>query len=187
MSGTAALAHSFALLMGVAASPATDVIEQRRVAALEDRRDMVPMPQSTIVAMPLLREAAAQTLSADVIYLDAKNRETTPKEHTIGELRSWKSLAAGWDGDRAQPPQPASLLDAVKFVKLLSDSAPAEPMLHASGFAGLFWKAVNYYADLEFLGGRIAYFVEKDGGKHKGVVNFDAKEMPAVLKAILPI
>jgi hypothetical protein len=121
------------------------------------------------------------------VFLDGYGRETTPKEHAIGELRRWKFLVAGWDGDQAQAPIPASLQDAITFVRLLADSATAEPMLHATGRAGLFWRENDLYADLEFLGSRrIAYFIERNGDKHKGVVNFDAKEMPAVLEAVLP-
>jgi hypothetical protein len=61
-------------------------------------------------------------------------------------------------------------------------------MLHVNGHAGLFWRDDALYADLEFLGsGRVAYFIEKNGDKHKGVVNFVAKEMPNLFKALLPV
>lgn len=119
--------------------------------------------------------------------LDA-TRATTPQEQLIGELRGWRQLSSQWDGEDAEVPQPQSIDDAVKFARMLGPQADAQPMLHVNGRAGLFWRDDNLYADIEFLGsGRIAYFIEKNGDKHKGMVNFVAKEMPNLFKALLPI
>jgi hypothetical protein len=114
-------------------------------------------------------------------------RDTTAQEHIIGEFRKFKLLAAGWDGEGAVAPVGKSLDEAVRLTRLLRPNVIAEPMLFANGRAGLFWRDNGLYGDLEFLGdGRIAYFIERNGDKHKGVVNFDAKEMPALFKALLP-
>jgi hypothetical protein len=105
----------------------------------------------------------------------------------IGELRSWKLLSSNWDGENAAVPIAESIDEAVAFARLLDADSMAEPMLHANGRAGLYWKDADLYADIEFLGsGRIAYYIECKGDKHKGAVNFDATEMPAVFKAVLP-
>ena len=102
-------------------------------------------------------------------------------------LRRWALLNENWDGEGAGAPIPASLQDAVAFVGLLkTDDAPPEPMLNATGRAGLYWKDAGLYADIEFLGdGRLAYYVERNGDKHKGVLSFDAKYIPTVLSVLL--
>ncbi len=52
-------------------------------------------------------------------------------------------------------------------------------MLLSSGHTALFWNEDNLYADIEFLGdGRIAYFIKKNGDKHKGVLEFKSQKMP---------
>jgi hypothetical protein len=113
-------------------------------------------------------------------------RQTTPAEHVIGELRRWALLAPNWDGEGASAPSVESIREASAFAGLLSDGSVVEPMLHASGRAGLYFRTATLYADIEFLGdGRAAYYVEHAGDKHKGVVNFDSKQMPAVFSALL--
>ena len=78
------------------------------------------------------------------------------------------------------------VVSAAAFAGLLSDGSVVEPMLHASGHAGLYFRTATLYADIEFLGnGRAAYFVECSGDKHKGVVNFDSKQMPPVFSTLL--
>ena len=133
------------------------------------------------------------TLSPDLVPLTGQQigevsvRETSQLEKTVGELRRWLGLAANWDGEEAAAPIAHSLESACDFVRLLPEAiADAEPMLHASGHAGLFWNERNLYADLEFLGGgRIAYFIKHHEDKHKGVLRFDGESVPPVLSALL--
>ena len=123
----------------------------------------------------------------NVVLYDEPDRLTTPREKLIGEVRRWNLLKANWDGEGAAVPVARSLKEAVSFIRLLVevDTLP-EPMLHASGHAGLFWKDDNLYADIKFLGdGRVAYYIERQGDKHKGVLNFDSKKMPAVFPTLL--
>lgn len=116
-------------------------------------------------------------------------RATTEVEKVVGDIREWSLLAADWDGEGALIPNARSLRDASLFVRLLGSGSPTpEPMLHADGNAGLFWNTAGIYADIEFLdGGRIAYFVERRGDKHKGVLSFDSKTLPAVLQTLLVV
>jgi len=59
-------------------------------------------------------------------------------------------------------------------------------MLLASGHVALYKNENGLYADIEFLGdGRIAYFIKRNGDKHKGVLTFDSQKMPAVFSALL--
>lgn len=189
MSGTATLARPLvALLMAGVAPAATEAADARRLVGQDHSAfvDYIGSAKTTALALQDVLSRSATT-SSSLVFQDVFTRETTPKEHAIGELRRWKFILSGWDGDQAQAPIPASLEDAITFVRLLADSATAEPMLHATGRAGLFWRENDLYADLEFLGSRrIAYFIERNGDEHKGVVNFDAKEVPAVLEAVLP-
>lgn len=127
-----------------------------------------------------------QPLQAVVAVAQQESRTTTPAERAIGEFRRWNELAANWDGEGAEAPLQNSLREASAFACLLADARVVDPMLHANGHAGLYFRTAELYADIEFLGdGRAAYYVERNGGKHKGVVNFDSKEMPAVFNTLL--
>lgn len=133
---------------------------------------------------------------SDAAYVDADadaaestvqlERLTTQHEKLIGEIRSWSLLSADWDGEGALAPSAQSIKDAVAFSRLLSDVVIPEPMLLASGHVALYKNESGIYADIEFLGdGRIAYFIKRDGDKHKGVLTFDSQKMPAVFSALL--
>jgi hypothetical protein len=114
-------------------------------------------------------------------------RMTTGVEQIVGEIRSWRLLNSDWDGEGAQQPVAASLKEAEAFARLCPEHRTLpEPMLHASGRAGLYWKTDGLYADLEFLGdGQIAYYIERRGDRHKGQVRFDPEKMPSVFPALL--
>ena len=114
-------------------------------------------------------------------------RPTTTREQLIGEIRSWALLEADWDGEGAAAPIDRCIKGAVSFIRLLPENiALPEPMLHASGNTGLFWGDDGIYADIEFLdNGRIAYYIEQNGDKHKGAINFDSKTLPPVFSALL--
>ena len=116
-------------------------------------------------------------------------RETTSQELLIGELRNWALFGDDWDGEGASRPLSASINDAVSFARLLDSSVrEPEPMLLASGHAALFWNDGDLYADLEFIGNnRVAYFVQKNDDKHKGVTTFDSAKMPAVFQILLSV
>lgn len=139
-------------------------------------RELSAVPQKTSIAD-----------IRDLTKFGETERQTTSRERVAGELRSWGLLTADWDGEGAAMPNVRSLKEAVSFIGLLDeDSVLPEPMLHASGHAGLFWKDGNLYADIEFLGdGRVAYYIERHGDKHKGVLKFDSQKMPAVFPALL--
>ena len=141
------------------------------------------VPQSDISSLVGFGEPRAIVSAAE----PARLRKTTEREELIGDLRSWRLLDADWDGEGANKPIETSLKQAESFARLYGDEGILpEPMLHASGRAGLYWRTDDLYADLEFLGdGHIAYYVERHGDKHKGQVYFDSKKMPAVFPAIL--
>jgi hypothetical protein len=161
---------------------------------LERRRaDPTPLPYSVLLPasaptalLPPLQSptANAEMQTRSVVVPDT--RATSTRELMVGELRRWRVLKSDWDGEGALAPIPASLQLAESFSRHLEDSNLPEPMLHATGRAGFYWKTDAIYADVEFLdAGRIAYYIERSGDKHKGVVNYDANQMPAVLAALL--
>lgn len=123
----------------------------------------------------------------DCFHNVAAARQTSPVEKLVGEMRRWRLLIADWDGEGACAPILSSARQAEAFVRMLNVPIPLpEPMLHANGRAGLYWNDSRLYADLEFLGdGRMAYFIERNGDKHKGVLKFDASEMPPVFATLL--
>ncbi|MDD5056850.1 MAG: hypothetical protein PHQ60_03180 [Sideroxydans sp.] len=135
---------------------------------------------------------AGQGQYSDAAYVDAAEstvpleRLTTQHEKLIGEIRSWSLLSADWDGEGALAPSAQSIKESVSFSRLLSDVSLPEPMLLASGHVSLYKNDSDLYADIEFLGdGRIAYFIKRNGDKHKGVLTFDSQKMPAVFSALL--
>jgi hypothetical protein len=136
---------------------------------------------------PTARERYTFSNTGYMEELFAIDRDTTWQEHIIGELRRWRLFPSNWDGEGADAPSQNSVAEAIRFSRLLSEDVAAEPMMFASGRAGLYWRNPSLYADLEFLGdGRIAYYIEQNGDKHKGVVKFDAREMPDLFEALLP-
>jgi hypothetical protein len=117
------------------------------------------------------------------------DRETTARERAIGEIRSWTLLSSDWDGEGAEAPKIGSLKEAWTFLSLLAPNAYVpEPMLLASGNAGLYWNDGALYGDLEFIGnGQVTYYIEHRGmGKHKGVVAFHGNDIPAIFLTLLP-
>jgi len=126
---------------------------------------------------------------SDLIESQDAARETTAAEKIAGEFRRWRVLESNWDGENAAAPVDASLADAVSFVRLLNnDELLPDPMLLASGRAGLFWKTDDLYADLEFLGAKqVAYYIERGMDKHKGVLHFDSKQMPDMFESLLKV
>ncbi len=115
-------------------------------------------------------------------------RETSEQEHLIAKLREWEWLGPNWDGENAAAPVTSSLQAANQFVCLLDrDAEMPEPMLHASGRAGLVWSNDDRYLELEFLlNGSVAYFCTAAVDKHKGVVAFDGRRLPPALVPLIP-
>jgi len=112
----------------------------------------------------------------------------TEREQLMDEIRSWSLWEANWDGEDAVAPVINCIENAISFVSLLPGNIVLpEPMLHASGYTGLFWNHDGLYADIEFLeNGRVAYYIEQNGDKHKGVVGFDSKNLPPLLPVLKP-
>ena len=132
-------------------------------------------------------EAVNLDLYDELIQVTEYTRPTTIREQLMGEIRSWALLEADWDGEGAVAPIASCIKNAVSFIRLLPDSITLpEPMLHASGNTGLFWGNGGIYADIEFLhNGRIAYYIEQNGDKHKGAINFDSENLPPVFSVLL--
>lgn len=142
-------------------------------------------------SIDLLASQATTILTNDDQYEESPRlvvqyeRLTTEHEKLIGEIRGWSLLDADWDGEGAMAPSIQSIKEAVSFIRLIDDINLPEPMLLASGHAALYKNESNFYADIEFLGdGRIAYFIKRNGDKHKGVLTFDSQKMPAVFPAL---
>jgi len=117
------------------------------------------------------------------------SRATTEQEHLIALLRSFEQYKANWDGEGAKAPIVGSLRAASNFVCLLSQEFEMpEPLIHASGRAGLAWSADGSYGELEFLeNGAIAYYFAEAANKHKGVVTMEGRSIPAALEVLLPV
>jgi hypothetical protein len=177
------------LLVAVAmASPAT----ASPIAQLNRPHQETKAPTTAIPFDPCAFAAASATssiqpLASDENRIVVTQRPTTPLESLVGEIRQYAIFEANWDGESATAPNARAIREAENFVKLLDPALPLpEAMLHSSGSAGLFWRNPGLHADLEFLGdGRIAYFIKRNGDRHKGVLTFDSKSMPSVFSALV--
>ncbi|MBI5116475.1 hypothetical protein HZA56_08385 [Candidatus Poribacteria bacterium] len=186
---TAAAANIFALMLlpSPTVSPIPNTLEPQ-IRPAQKTTTWLVLPEIDWDHMSAQKvQTTSITPISNLIQSDEPDRPTTLSEKITGELRSWSLLSANWDGEGAVTPDARSLKEAVSFVRLLGegDTLP-EPMLHASGHAGLFWKDDNLYADIKFLGdGRVAYYIERQGDKHKGVLKFNSQKMPAVFPTLL--
>lgn len=126
--------------------------------------------------------------NANTLVPQTFHRPTTAFELIIAELRQWHNLEENWDGEGALPPEVSTLRAAEKFTGLLANHASApEPQLNPTGRAGLFWDEPSFYADLEFYpDNKIAYYIQKNGDKHKGIIAFEEEKLPAVFASLLP-
>ena len=153
-----------------------------------------PMEKVTSVAYPELKASTATLLTVSTVaeptfYVDDIARSTTDMEKVIGELREWAFLKSNWDGEGANAPSIGSIKEAVKFVRLINDSAEMpDPNLLASGNISLFWNTESLYAEIEFLDkNRIAYFIKNNEDNHKGIISFGSEKMPAVFTSLIGI
>lgn len=137
----------------------------------------------------LFTPKTTSSANADQYQFNDAIRQTSEAEKVIGDIRHWASFSENWDGEGSCQPSAQSIVDAVSFVRLISDSAQIpHPMLHATGNVSLFWNENGLYADIEFLGqNRVAYFIKQNEDKHKGVISFDSEKMPAVFSAIIKV
>lgn len=140
-----------------------------------------------LAAVPAITIAASNDAYVGVESSGTQHeRLTTPSEMLVGEIRSWNLLAADWDGEGGDAPSTASIKEAVSFIHLLGDAALPEPQLLASGRISLFWNDGDRYAEIEFLGDRrMAYYIKRNGDKHKGVLAFDSQKIPDVFPVLL--
>jgi hypothetical protein len=178
--GTAAAAKVFIAL---------SMTQAPSVSSLYETNQFVFRPSPTKTYQAVRGSTSNIGSVANDEVFDTPIRETTSQEFLIGELRSWALFDYNWDGEGASRPSFASIHDAVAFARLLdSNVREPEPMLLASGHAALFWNEAGLYADLEFIGNnRVAYFVQKNDDKHKGVMTFDPEKMPAVFQTLLSV
>jgi hypothetical protein len=176
-------------LAALTASSATVQPDIPSVIRLTDKgtaaASFIPSLYTVNLESNLIRGTLSSLSIAEPTQVD---RQTTPSEEVIGQLRAWKFLGENWDGEGANIPNSLSIEEAVAFVNALTDDYPVpEAMLHPSGRAGLYWNERSLYADLEFTGeGNIPYYVEQTGtGKHKGAVVFAKGKIPPVLATLL--
>jgi hypothetical protein len=185
--GTAAAASVFIAL--TLSSNATTV--RPRAGAIEQEVRPAKRASTQLLSTDdsALETDASRSLSNFRVYdlITDVERPTTSREKLIGELRRLAVLKENWDTEGAAAPDAKSLEESIAFARLLGTNSPTpESMLLHSGHAGLFWHNETMYADLEFLGdGRIAYFIERQGDKHKGVAKFNFNKMPAVFPVLL--
>ncbi len=125
--------------------------------------------------------------SRDWSSLTYVQRDTTEIEKIVGALRSYILFHDNWDGEGAKAPSESSIKQVVNFVRSIPDTLYfPEPMLNANGRPGLYWKERDLYGDIEFLeNSKIAYYIEKYGDKHKGIINLNDKNIPPIFAILL--
>jgi hypothetical protein len=148
----------------------------------------IPSGIPTDVIAAFGRISAKQAPTTIASFKSERVRPTTPHEQLVGELRSMALHAANWDKEGGAAPIESSFARAIEFVYAMGPQAVLpEPMLLASGRAGLFWEVSSFYADLEFYGdGKVTYFVDRPGEvKGRGVAVFNGRNVPPVFGILL--
>jgi hypothetical protein len=148
----------------------------------QDRFEYVDINPSSTAAL-------AEYGRLSLLEISKSARPTYESERTIAQLRSWGGLRQNWDGENSNAPSKNSINDAISFLMLLNKAInQPEPSILASGNVSLVWENDQLYGEIEFLGkSSLAYFIKTESGRHKGVINFEAKKMPDVFETLLNI
>lgn len=86
-------------------------------------------------------------------------------------FKSWGKLPENWDGEGATMPNSESIEDAISFVGVMKSFpvVEVEPLMNASGNAGVFINQDGLYLEIEFhRDGRFVYFVRRGDKEIKG-------------------
>lgn len=198
--GTGTLAKAFATLSLIGLGTVSGTVGGTEGSAARERRPIFPTVSSTRTSISKKKKSEWEAIAAfdpiEAIFDPVtelgepmnSSRPDTPAEEVIGKLRTWALLSSDWDGEGAAAPVKNSISRAVTFVRLLdSNYYEPDPMLHASGRAGLYWNEDDLYADLEFTGSNsVTYFIKRAGKKYKGVASFQ-NSVPPVFRELLRI
>lgn len=90
--------------------------------------------------------------------------------HAVDELRSYRSLTNGWDGEGSIRPDPALIDAAERFIlSLPSEVVPPEPTASADGTVGLSWDDTAGYVSVVFFGRDFLHY----NGNRNGITGSD--------------
>jgi hypothetical protein len=86
------------------------------------------------------------------------------------KVYSFCELKENWDGYNGVTPEPAAIIDAIKLIKILPESAlPDRAGISGDGEIGLFWDKKELYANFGVDGdGTFTYFIRKNNKKYYG-------------------
>lgn len=175
---------TIAMLGAAICAPTVSILPSKFTEEISRGRTVTSAKAKSFIDNLLVANSPTQSLP--ILDDNVQVRPTTEQEKIVGNIRKWAHLTANWDGEGALPPSKESLRYAAAFISLLTETVELpDPMLNHNGRPGLFWDNDNLYADLEFNNDKIAYYIEKNGDKHKGVVNFSTQKMPAVFATLL--
>lgn len=102
----------------------------------------------------------------------------------FAELGSYRTLAAGWDGENAAKPSERAISEAARFARIAGGkSNDFEPTLHVDGSVIL--ELSDGQGSLRFKGdGQVAYALSEIG---YGVARFDGFTIPEALRPAFPV
>lgn len=102
------------------------------------------------------------------------------------EMRSYTSLADGWDGPGSIAPSSQTISAALSVLSVLPErvSAP-EAGATADGSAEWYWVTDQGLATLSLRGNQLAYYARSGRSVAQATVTFDGRSLPSDLLAVL--
>lgn len=128
-------------------------------------------------------------ISRSVSQISVKRPMPAWMHEAFMEMATFSELEDGWDGPGSKRPSVASLVDALRFLKLLPATAVApEALAYADGTAGWCWHDQSKYLTIHLSGdGQFAYYGECSSmaAPVRGVALLDGQSLPADLVTII--
>jgi hypothetical protein len=128
-------------------------------------------------------------ISRSVAQISIKRPMPAWMHEAFMEMATFSELEDGWDGPGSKRPSGASLVDALRFLKLLPANAAApEALAYADGTAGWCWHDQSKYLTIHLSGdGQFAYYGECSSmdAPVRGVALLDGQSLPADLVTII--
>lgn len=166
-----------AFLDSAEVADATTAVGSRRSVRLEETvtRSYAGSPSWAFIGAEI-----SSTAKANNVLLVGAER---PEDKIVADVSEYLSLCIGWDGENAAKPGARAVLDAVRFIRSVGDSAVnLEPTLDVDGAVIL---ELNDDAAFRFKGDGTIAFTSANG--LPGKVAFDGYALPEVVRSLLAI
>jgi hypothetical protein len=151
------LAASIALIMATAIRPQSEVEGWIRAGDATPTQWLLPHQA------PLHSTFSASDTTALASYMPQGAMMLSRIDWLAEQLRAYKMLEPGWDGEGSKQPSADHVDAAVRLVRSIPSGFPLpKPMLSANGDVGLYWETEHWVADAEIENDNsFSFFVRK--------------------------